>query len=279
MNDFLFYTFLILSFVRLIGLCVSIDLFLFKRDGRYKFLIISWSIWVLSAIFPILSETIESTMIVDIFLVINSDLILLGLLFIIAWALSYYRPMSIKLLVYLTVLIMCLPLILYFIGGYDVALNFNSLIFLGLFFFILINTWRKRSELKTIIGSSIKWLYVTNAFGLLYIINGFLTTFEGYSFGLYQTDNPIIIIRYYFFVIGATLLIVTLIIKWEQSVSEIQKFQMKDVYSHKVGNILQIILSNLESFTPTKEEDIVILELIKDKCLNAGELIKEIREI
>ncbi|MHA1973720.1 MAG: hypothetical protein ACTSW1_12040 [Candidatus Hodarchaeales archaeon] len=279
MNEFLFYTFLILSFVRLLGLGVSVDLFLFNKNSRYKYLIFAWGIWVVSSIFPMILDRIQNNAIVEIFLVVNSELILVGLLFIMSWALSYYKPFSTKLLVYLTCIIVFLPMILYFIGGYSLALNFNSVLFLSLFFLIIISTWRKREELKPIIGNSIRWLYATNTFGLLYILNSFITALQGYSFGVYQTNDAMVIIRYYFFVIGTTLLIVTMIIKWEQSVSEIQKFQMKDVYSHKVGNFLQIILNNLESLNLEDKQEKEILKLTREKCIDAGELIAEIRKI
>ena len=87
------------------------------------------------------------------------------------------------------------------------------------------------------------------------------------------------ITRYYFFAIGITLLITILIIHLEQSISYLHKFQLRDIYSHDLGNIMQIILNNLEAIDSIDEKSQPNADLIKMKCIEAGDLIKGIREI
>ncbi len=127
-------------------------------------------------------------------------------------------------------------------------------------------------------GSSIKWFIGTIIFGFLYLINGVITVLEGYPFGLYHSDNAFMIIRYYFFAIGITLLISMLIVHLEQSISYLQKAQLRDIYSHDLGNIMQIILNNIEAIDSIDEKNQPNADLIKSKCIEAGDLITEIRE-
>jgi len=279
MNDFLFYSLLLLLFVRIIGFGVAIDLFLIKKRTKYKALIIGWLLWIISTVFPSIFTNIEDSVISRGMFVLNSIIILLGMIFIIIWAISYFRKLSPKLLLSLIAMIILIPILLFFLGGYELALNFTSLSFTGLYLIMLIISWIERHNLKPLIGNSIKWYYGTIAFGFFYIVNGLLLALEGYSFGLYQVDIPIIIIRHYFFVIGFTFLLAILSVSLEQSVSELQKFRLRDIYSHEVGNIMQIILNNLEAIQNLEEKDSTSMELIKEKCVKAGELIKEIREL
>ncbi|MFW9903494.1 MAG: hypothetical protein ACFFFH_04115 [Candidatus Thorarchaeota archaeon] len=133
---------------------------------------------------------------------------------------------------------------------------------------------RKWRNLRNLLGESLKWFYSSVGFGLLYVMVVILITLRGYSFGLYFVDDLPVIIIYYFFGIGITILIAVLTIHLEHSLSYTHKFQLKDRYSHDLGNIMQIILNTVE----TSEEPINI-QLIKKKCLEAGNLINEIREL
>ena len=98
----------------------------------------------------------------------------------------------------------------------------------------------------------------------------------GYSFGLSFGDNLPATIIHYFFTIGITILLAVLTIHLENSLSYNHKFQLKDRYSLDLGNIMQIILNTVETFLPS--DDPVSVQLIK-KCTEAGNLIKEIREL
>ena len=178
------------------------------------------------------------------------------------------------------VFISLIPLLLFFIDEPDLAISFSSIGFFGVAILILYSSWLDRKNLRMLIGNSIKWFQGTIVFGFLYLINGVLNALEGYSLGLYHSQDPLIIMRYYFFSIAISLLIVILIIHIEQSISYLSKFRLSDIYSHDLGNIMQIILNNLEGIDSDIDVDNQqTLDLIRVKCIEAGELIKEIREV
>jgi light-regulated signal transduction histidine kinase (bacteriophytochrome) len=69
----------------------------------------------------------------------------------------------------------------------------------------------------------------------------------------------------------------------EYNISNSQKFQLKDKYSHEMGNILQVIQSSIDLLSQKKDQnDVDSLEgreLIKTKCQEASTLIREIRDL
>ncbi len=215
----------------------------------------------------------------EILLVLNSIFLVVGFLFITIGIISHFREISSTVFLFLACFIILPPILLYLVNGSVSAISFSSLGFLSVAFLILISTWLDRKNLRMLLGSSIKWFFGTIIFGFLYLINGAITVLEGHSFGLYQSDNIFMITRYYFFAIGIVFLIIILVIHLEQSISYIHKFQLRDIYSHDLGNIMQIILNNLEVIDSIDEKDQPNADLIKRKCIEAGDLIKEIREI
>jgi hypothetical protein len=158
-------------------------------------------------------------------------------------------------------------------------MRFTSIGVSGLLIFIGIIIWIDRKKMRKILGYSIYWLYGAIIFGAFYLLNGIITTLQGYSFGLYDAHNTFVILRYYFFAIGVTVIIVVLVAHLEQSLSYLRKTQVSDIYSHDLGNVMQIILNYLESIDSIDEKDNPSIELIKSKCIEAGDIIKEIREI
>lgn len=274
MNILVFFSIIILTLVRLIGLGVSLGLFLDTKSTKFKIFIPGWGLCALSAFFPILSEMTENQFFKEGSIVLSTVLLLLGMMFVVIGVISYITYISQKVILSLASLIIIIPVILFFTVGSNLAVNFTSIMFFLLFVFIFVSVWLARKNITKILGNSRKWLYTTLIFSFFYFINGFITALQGHSFGLYTTDNVDVIIRYYFFVIGITMLIAILQIHIEQSVSYLHKFQLKDRYSHNLGNIMQIILNTIEI-----EGDPINIKLIREKCLEAGEHITEIREL
>lgn len=274
MNILVFFSVIILTLVRLIGLGVSLGLFLETKSTKFKIFIPGWGLCAISAFFLIISEIIEIQILSEGLLIISTILLLLGMMFVVMGIISYITHISQKLVMSLTLFIIIIPLISFFTAGINLAINFTSVLFFLLFIFIFVSVWLARENITKILGNSRKWLFITLIFSFFYFINGFITAIQGYSFGLYTTDNVDVIIRYYFFVIGITMLLAILQIHIEQSVSYLHKFELKDRYSHNLGNIMQIILNAIEI-----EAESINIELIKEKCLEAGEHIKEIREL
>jgi len=128
-----------------------------------------------------------------------------------------------------------------------------------------------RSNFST--NSAILLCFFYAIFLILMNINGKITD-------LSLMEEPFLITLCIFLSLTITLLVLVLTIHLEYSLSNIQKFKMKDNYSHELGDILQMILNSAEfnKNTDTKGDQSVN-ELIIEKCKEARFLITEIRDL
>jgi hypothetical protein len=100
--------------------------------------------------------------------------------------------------------------------------------------------------------------------------------------GSFQSQDFTMIVGAYTSIIIMTILVIAFIIHLEYTISHEQQNQLKDKYSHNLGNIMQVIYSSTDLFkkiTNLESIDNDKLDLIERKCKEASELIKEIREI
>ena len=105
---------------------------------------------------------------------------------------------------------------------------------------------------------------------------------QGYGYGLYNTNNIPFIILNYTIGIFTHFLFVVFFIHFEYTISNEQQNQLKDKYSHNLGNIMQVIYSSAELFKrhfKLENSDKDKLDLIETKCKEAAKLINEIRNI
>ena len=85
----------------------------------------------------------------------------------------------------------------------------------------------------------------------------------------------------YFLGILITIIILIHSIHLEYDISKIQKYKLRDKYSHDLGNLIQVIYSATDltnvngDLTKDKTEN---LEIIQKKCEEAAKLIKEIKK-
>lgn len=104
----------------------------------------------------------------------------------------------------------------------------------------------------------------------------------GYHFGLYFAEDPFFIILYYIPSLATTTVLIILLLHLEYTISSRKKFELKDKYSHNLGNILQAISSAYELYSSKLEKAKGSAELdnmLKSKITEASKLIKDIREL
>lgn len=105
---------------------------------------------------------------------------------------------------------------------------------------------------------------------------------EDYAFGLYSSVNNGAVIINYSLAIFLTVIILVLFIYIERGIIADDKFQLKDKYSHILGNLLQIILSAvslIESDQLSPNEKAENIALIQTKFQEASDLLNEIRQL
>jgi hypothetical protein len=102
--------------------------------------------------------------------------------------------------------------------------------------FFRYNSYKKK------IGKRIKWYYFSCASILIYIPLAILNVMT--SIGSFQCQDIILIIASYTSIIIMTILLIAFIIHLETTITSKHQNQMKDMYSHNLGNIMQVIYSS-----------------------------------
>ncbi|MFX1419981.1 MAG: hypothetical protein ACFE9N_13770 [Promethearchaeota archaeon] len=282
MHELIFFSMFLLVLIRLIGVIVSVNFYYESKSNTYISFTIGWSFWVIAGIFALLSGIVNNQAIENLFLIINYIFGPLAIYFLGSGLSSYYIELFLKKNMLISVILIVLPLIFYFtlgiviIGLYARISQFFGIIAIFLLPFLRYDSFKKR------IGKSIKWYYLTCFSIILYIPLTILSMItSGYS-GSFQSQDIMIIIGGYTSIIIMTILVIAFIIHLEYTITTKQQYQLKDKYSHNLGNIMQVIYSSADLFKKiVKLEDIDKnkLDLIEEKCKEASKLINEIRNL
>ncbi|MHA2087694.1 MAG: hypothetical protein ACW972_05430 [Promethearchaeota archaeon] len=283
MNDLVLLSLIIFIFVRITGLAASIDFFHNTKDKKFIYITIGWLFWIIASIFPIFSSLVENTNIIKLFLVLNALFGLIGALFY-TWGFYKYfitiqRSRVILLAIVVTVL---LPVLLYVLVNFRMSIQFSALMLNFLIFGVYIFPHLYVKDLKKILGKSYVW-YIATFVSLIFFIPVYIIiSLSGYNYGLYEAENSLLIILYYVPTITSSILFIILLVHLEYTISSSQKFDLKDKYSHNLGNIMQVINSSSDLISLTdklNEQDKKSLKLIQKKCKEASKLIKNIRKL
>jgi len=281
MNDILFVCLIFFLCVRIFGFWVSIDFLLDKKDSKFILFSLGWGFWIVANSFAILYIIFkEDTS--ELLLILNVLFAAIGAI-LYAWGFFiYFTSLPYKLMNLLILITIILTIFLYFLDYTSIAVIFCNGMINVLIISAFIIPLLKKKKLKNYIGRSLKWYYATILLFLSYLPVTIINFVQGYGYGLYNQDNPVIILFNYVPNISASLLLIILLVHVEYNSSASQKFELKDKYSHNLGNILQTISSTFEliikeAFSETELNK--MNKLIMDKIKEASKLLKEIREI
>lgn len=272
----------LLVLIRIIGVISSINFYSESKTNTYRFFTIGWSFWVIAGIFALLSAIPGDQALEDFFLLINYSLGPLAIFFLGIGLSSYYIELSINKIKIIFVILTAFPLILNFtLGIVLVGLYARFFQFFGIIEMFLLPFFRYDS-FKERIGKSIKWYYLTCFSILIYIPLVILSMMTSLYSGSFQSQDIFIITAAYTSIIITTILLIAFIIHLEYTITSKHQNRMKDMYSHDLGNIMQVIYSSADLFKEiAKIENIEKdkLELIEKKCKEASKLINEIRNL
>lgn len=280
MHELVFFSMFLLVLIRLLGMIVSINFYYESKSNTYIFFLFAWTFWILAGIVALVSAIFTDQPLEDLFLLFNYISGPFAIFFIGTGLSSYYIKISVNQIKFISVFLIILPLILYFIFGLvPVALyarisQFFGIIIVFLLPFSMYNSFKEKIE------KSIRWYYLTCFSIIIYIPLTLVSMLS--SIGSFQSENVPLIIAAYTSVILMTILLIAFIIHVEYTISYKQQNQLKDIYSHNLGNIIQVINSSsdlISMSTHLTELDKKNLELIQSKCKESSKLIKEIRDL
>ena len=128
--------------------------------------------------------------------------------------------------------------------------------------------------------TSLFWFLVLVIVVSMWVISYVIFVFQGYSYGFYSDEFSIAMFINYFLGNITTLVILVYYIHLEYDIFKIQKYELRDRYSHDLGNIIQVIYSatDLTKTSDLNKDNSENLELIQKKCEEAAKLIKDIKD-
>ncbi len=282
MNDLVLLSLIVFIFVRVIGLGISIDFLYGTKAEKFKFLALGWLFWILGGLPPIFLNLVENIYLKEFFLVLNVFLTTLGV-FILLWGfLKYFMTVSFKKMASLIIIFIIVTVLIFLITDYSVTITFCALfINLILISFFVIPPIKKKS-FKKFMGRSIIWYYALILMLSLFFPVSIIINFQGYGYGLYNADEPVLIMLNYVPTIVASIVLIILLVHLEYTTSSRKQLELKDNYSHDLGNILQVISSAFELIEMkgrSESETSELGELLKDKLNEAAKQIRAIREL
>jgi hypothetical protein len=270
----------LLVLIRSLGVIVSVNFYYESKSNTYIFFLIGWNFWIFAGIVALISANAPNQTLEDLFLLINYISGPFAIFFIGSGLSSYYIKISVNKAKMISGILIVFPLIINFtLGITPVALYARISQFFGIIIVFLLPFTMYKS-FKEKIEKSIRWYYLTCFSILIYIPLALLSMLS--SIGPFQSENIPIIVAVYSSIIVMTILLVAFIIHVEYTISYKQQNQLKDKYSHSLGNIMQVINSSSDLISMSAnltELDRDNLKLIQSKCKESSKLISEIRDL
>lgn len=284
MNIMAFNSIIILTILRIIAVIVSVDFFYDNKKRQFIFLIIGWYSWAIAGILLIIGAVLGEGIFLESYIFFNSIFAALAGLYILAGVFSYFIEIQNKSIIMLTCLIIIIPLILFIRIGKTIGSLFaNSVLILSIISIFLVLFLRFK-PLKDKLGKSIRWYYITGFFLSIYIPLTIFIAFQGEAIDIYTSNNMQLIMWYWLPGIISSVLIIIFLIHLEYNISYEHKKDLKDKYSHDLGNILQavqtaqqVILSKIDI---NKERNLLeIITVLEEKMKEGSDIIKEIKKL
>lgn len=283
MNELVVLGILILIFIRIIGLIVSVDFYYDTKSKTYIIFIIGWSLWIISGIFPLLYQLENNQSQKEFFLLMNYIFGPLSLLVLLTGLSSFYLKISQSKLMYFSLILIITPLIVYFTLGLIFVSIFSRIIFFFSFLILFLLPNFKFKSFKEKIGKSIRWYYLICVSIAIYIPITISLLINNEFFGVHTIENNQVITISYVSIIITTSFIIAFIIHLEYNITYEQMKDLKDKYSHNLGNILQAIESahSLTRLDDTLDNNslLEVENIIEKKFREASKTLKEIRKL
>jgi hypothetical protein len=226
MNDLVLLNLIIFISVRAIGLGISIDFLKSTKTDKFKFLTLGWFFWILAALTPIISNLVENIYLKEFLLVLNAFLATLAAILYLWGFLKYFMTVSFKKMVSLIIIFIISAVLFFLITDYTVTITFCALpMNLTLISTFVIPPIKKKS-FKKFMGRSIIWYYPSVLMLSLYIPVSIIINLQGYGYGLYNADDPVLIMFNYVPGIAASILFIILLVHLEYTTSSRKQLEL-----------------------------------------------------
>ncbi len=283
MHDLVVFGLIINIISRFIGTIVSSDMYYKTKDNRHSLQLIGWAFLLISGFVPFGIIFTQDLSIVDILRILNVIFLNIGLFLLITGLSMYFRRYPEHILITALLVIITAPLIVFLLFDVSIAINLSIFFQFLIIIIFLFQVYSNRREIEIMVQYSYGLILLLTIFLIGYVVvNIFIVPrVPDYSYGLYMSTDSTAIIAYYSSVAAVTLLGLMVFLHLEQGIYLKTQNILKDDYSHKIGNILQIIVgagTTIKAFSNSDEVN-ESTDLILARTEEAGELIKRIREM
>ena len=264
MDELVYYFMVTMVITRLIGVITFTDFYYKTGRKSFLFLMLGWFFYSLAPLCNILSDNNSEKWLYSFY----GYFAALGSLIIVFAGIKYFTYLNFKTIAISLFLVTFIPLIVYFVTSSYGAVSFTGVNLQFIFLIIALSlALKKHSLFKTTAGNSFYWFVA--------IISISFINAAGYIF--YNSDDTI---DYSYLLTNViSILMIIFFIHLEHNISVKKSAILKDHYSHDLGNIVQIILGQVEVISIYDENPSDGMQVIKDKCYEAAEHIKNIRKL
>ena len=264
--------------IRVLGFIISLEFFKNLKDTKFIKLILGWCFWIVGGAINLSAQFVSQVAIYEILILFNTIFSAMGDLFLLVGILSYFGKISNKIFISLNLLFILGPILAYFFYFYREIIGIISVIRFSLIILFTVYPLIRRHKFQEILSAkTYNWFLFVAVFLYAYIIDYFFLISQGKANGGIVNAHPMELILYFFLLNAVTMMIVILVLHIEYDLTNLQRFELKDTYSHDLGNILQVIYSAAEIMK--KDQNFEMLEVIEEHLNKAAYLIKEIRKL
>ena len=268
---------------RIIGTIVSMDMYSKTRERRHLLQVLGWIALSVSGFLPFGIILTEDLFIVNLFRLSSIIFIDIGVYLLISGLSMYFVSYPRNMVVGGFITTIVAPMLAFILFDGYIAISISVFIQFLIMLAFLILVYSNLNEIKNILQYSYGMIVFLTMFLIFYIVvYVYVIAFvPDYNYGLYTSTDSIAIMAYYTAAIMVTLLGLLVFLHLEQGIYLKKKNLLRDAYSHKIGNILQIIMgagSTIKAYSNANEVN-ENTDLILERTEEAGELIKKIREM
>ena len=282
MNELVIFSLILLAIIRILGFWLSLDFYLKTKNFKFKVGMIGWILWSIASIMPVLTTF---SIIYELLLFYNLLFGILAILFLGYNLTSYFIEYEGrgKTIAIITILIIIFCHLLLIILGTELTISILAPFLNLLWLLIIITPILKWRSFHKLVDKTVWYMFfILIAGGIGYIPLGIIEIINGYDFGLYKVNDILIIGLHYGYFLFITMIFVLIIVHIEYKITENERRDLKDKYSHNLGNALQAINTSIEllkfsNLQDTDQEEID--HTLRSKLQEAADLIKNIREL
>ena len=282
-NEFILFSILCIFIIDIIAIGIFTNFYIETRRKSFDLIIPGWICHALGQLTPLLAESIPDVILSQFSYLSFGVLTSVGVFMIGIGLISYFIKIPRSIVLVAVIASTIFPIVIWLTMGLKIALN-ASLTSFGI---ALIATyvapalnWKKFKEL---IGKSILLYYISIGVVGIFAPVTFLTLFRGHAYGLFFSNDQFLIMLNYCNVIIGVILMIMYFVHVEFSITNQERFELKDSYSHNMGNNLQAISLTLEliKMKPnlTSSEQLEMAQKLEAKLDDSLQFLEEIKKL